>query len=149
ILATGGAALTTAVAFSFASGIFHPYYVSALAPFVAALVGAGVVRFARGDALGRAAGGLAIAAAVVTELVVLHENATLPWLAPLLVALGGLAAVAVGLGAGRLRAAALAAAIGLLLIAPAAWSVDTLGHATSATFPAGGPAGNAAGGFGG
>ncbi len=148
IIATGGAALTTAVAFSFASGIFHPYYVSALAPFLAALVGAGVVRFARGDTLGRAAGALAIAAGVATELVVLHENATLPWLAPLLMTLGGLAAVGVWLGAGRLRSAALAAAVALLLVAPAAWSVDTLGHATSSTFPAGGPAGNAAGGFG-
>ena len=42
VLAVGGSALTAAVAFSTASGIFHPYYVSELAPFVAALVGAGV-----------------------------------------------------------------------------------------------------------
>ena len=42
VLAVGGSALTAAVAFSFASGIFHPYYVSELAPFLAALVGAGV-----------------------------------------------------------------------------------------------------------
>ena len=33
VLAVGGSALTAAVAFSFASGIFHPYYVSELAPF--------------------------------------------------------------------------------------------------------------------
>ena len=43
---------------------------------------------------------------------------------------------------------ALAAALGALLIAPATWSVQTLGHATSGTFPAGGPA-RAAGGGGG
>ena len=48
ILAVGGSALTAAVAFSFAKGIFHPYYVSELAPFIAALVGAGVARFAAG-----------------------------------------------------------------------------------------------------
>ena len=42
LIAVGGAFLTTAVAFSAAEGIFHPYYVSALAPFTAALVGAGV-----------------------------------------------------------------------------------------------------------
>ena len=41
LIATGGAFATTAVAFSYASGIFHPYYVSALAPFTAALVGGG------------------------------------------------------------------------------------------------------------
>ena len=34
----------------------------------------------------------------------------------------------------------------MLLLAPAAWAVQTLGHATSGTFPAGGPA---SAGFGG
>ena len=42
LVATGGMFLTIAVAFSFAQGIFHPYYVAQLAPFTAALVGAGV-----------------------------------------------------------------------------------------------------------
>ena len=37
LLVIGGAFAATAVAFSFASGIFHPYYVSLLAPFAAAL----------------------------------------------------------------------------------------------------------------
>jgi hypothetical protein len=41
---------------------------------------------------------------------------------------------------GRVRTAAVAAAVGLLLLAPAAWSVGTLGHPTSGTFPAGGSA---------
>ena len=40
LVATGGAWLVTAVAFSRAEGIFHPYYVSALAPFTAMLAGA-------------------------------------------------------------------------------------------------------------
>jgi predicted membrane-bound mannosyltransferase len=38
------------------------------------------------------------------------------------------------------RKAALGVALTALLIAPATWSVQTLGHATSGTFPAGGPA---------
>ncbi len=38
----GGSLAVPAVVFSFAQGIFHPYYVSFLAPFAAALVGAGV-----------------------------------------------------------------------------------------------------------
>jgi hypothetical protein len=146
VIAVGGAGLTTAVAFSFASGIFHPYYVSVLAPFTAALVGAGLVRFARGDHVALVAGPLAIAAGVITELVVLRDSGTLSWLAPPLVAGGGLAAAALALGRRRLRNAALAGAIGLLLVAPAAWSADTLGHATSSTFPAGGPASAAMGG---
>jgi hypothetical protein len=40
-----------------------------------------------------------------------------------------------------------AAAMAALLLAPAVWSVQTLGHATSGTFPAGGPVTTA--GFGG
>ena len=42
LIAVGGAFAVTLVAFSRAQGIFHPYYVSLLAPFTAALVGAGV-----------------------------------------------------------------------------------------------------------
>ncbi|HEY2202124.1 MAG TPA: glycosyltransferase family 39 protein, partial [Solirubrobacteraceae bacterium] len=51
LIAVGGAFLTTAVAFSFAQGIFHPYYVSLLAPFAAALVGAGVALVLAGGRL--------------------------------------------------------------------------------------------------
>ncbi len=74
VLAVGGSALTAAVAFSSAKGIFHPYYVSELAPFTAALIGAGAARFAHGDLLARVAGPLAIGAGVITELVVLGAN---------------------------------------------------------------------------
>src|SRR4051794_5542529 len=170
VLAAGGSALTIAVAFSFAQGIFHPYYVSELAPFTAALVGAGVARFTRGDTLARIAGPLAIAAGVTTELMVADQS----WAPPLLI-LGGLAAAAqptlmapdhpgpppllipgalaaaaaLALSANqRIRNVAIATALATLLMAPAAWSVQTLGHAASGTFPAGGPA-NAGGGFGG
>jgi 4-amino-4-deoxy-L-arabinose transferase-like glycosyltransferase len=157
VLAVGGCALTAAVAFSSAKGIFHPYYVSELAPFTAALIGAGAVRFTQGDLLARIAGPLAIAAGVITELTVLEDTPdTLAWLPSVLVVLGVLAAGAVAFSPdARTRNAALAAALAALLIAPAAWSVQTLGHATSGTFPAGGPAtasfggGGARGGFGG
>ena len=73
ILAVGGSALTAAVAFSSAKGIFHPYYVSELAPFTAALVGAGFVRFAQGDLLARVAGPLAIFTTKQGELVALDR----------------------------------------------------------------------------
>ncbi len=80
---------------------------------------------------------------MLSELVVLHNNpGTLAWLPAVLVA-GGLAAaaaLAAGGVAGRVRAIVLAAALGLQLLAPASWAVQTLGHATSGTFPAGGPA---------
>jgi 4-amino-4-deoxy-L-arabinose transferase-like glycosyltransferase len=48
LVVVGGAFATTAVLFSFASGIFHPYYVSLLAPFAAALVGAGAAQLLGG-----------------------------------------------------------------------------------------------------
>jgi hypothetical protein len=153
ILATGGIALTAAVAFSSAQGIFHPYYVSELAPFVAALVGAGAVLFAQGDTLARVTGPLAIAGGVITELIVLGANPTsLAWLPSVLVVVGVVAAGALAFGPdARTRNAAIAGAVASLLIAPAAWSVQTLGHATNGTFPAGGPAAasvGVGGGFG-
>ena len=149
IIAVGGAALTTAVAFSFAGGIFHPYYVSLLAPFSAALVGAGVAQLLRHDSHARAIAPIAIAAGAITELVVMHTESALTWLEPVVV----IVALAAGLllaspMVGRRRLIALAAVLVTFSIAPAAWAVDTLGHATSSTFPAGGPADAISGGFG-
>jgi hypothetical protein len=67
-----------------------------------------------------------------------------------LVVLGLAAAVAlVAMRTRPVRAAILAAALGLLLLAPASWAVQTLGHATNGTFPAGGPASSGFGGPGG
>ncbi len=144
LIAVGGAWLTTAVAFSQASGIFHPYYVSQLAPFTALLVGAGVGTIARGGMTQRVLGPLAIAAGIVSTLIVVGKNpGQLGWVPVLLIVIGGMAAVALALGPALTRAArigALVAAMAVLLIAPASWAVQTVGHATSATFPAGGPA---------
>jgi 4-amino-4-deoxy-L-arabinose transferase-like glycosyltransferase len=158
LIAMGGAFLATAVAFSRAEGIFHPYYVSLLAPFVAALAGAGVGTVLHGGLHGEARtlatrilGPALIAGGVATELVVVHQSATdMDWIAPVLV-VGGLVAgvaLAVGRGGGRVRAVAIAAVAALLLAAPGAWAVQTLGHATSSTFPAGGPADSGMGGGG-
>jgi 4-amino-4-deoxy-L-arabinose transferase-like glycosyltransferase len=178
IIAVGGAFGTTAVAFSFAGGIFHPYYTSLLAPFAAALVGAtvgqvlaverrsnaapagrvggvGAVtgRCDSGEAFAaRMVGAVAVVLGAIVELVVIdHSASDLDWLvAPLvIVSIAALVALlfaeplAARLGgrvsAGRVRLAALACAVGILLLGPAIWSVDTLGHPTSSNFPAGGP----------
>jgi 4-amino-4-deoxy-L-arabinose transferase-like glycosyltransferase len=153
IVAVGGAFLTTAVAFSQASGIFHPYYVSQLAPFTAALVGAGVGVVLRGGLPARVIGPLAIGAGIVTELIVLGENpGQLDWVPALLIVVGGMAAVALALGPAlvrRAQIAALVAGVAVLLLAPGTWAFQTLGHATSGTFPAGGPASAGFGGPGG
>jgi 4-amino-4-deoxy-L-arabinose transferase-like glycosyltransferase len=158
LMAVGGAFLVSAVVFSFSSGIFHPYYVSFLAPFAAALVGAGVglmlPRSLGGTAEGREArviAPLAIAAGALTELIVLGElNGSLPWAKPLIIGVAGVCAVILTLKlAPRLRALLVAAALAVLLAAPAAWAAQTLDHATSGTFPAGGPASASIGGPGG
>ncbi len=162
LLAVGGALLVSATVFSFASGIFHPYYVSFLAPFGAAFVGAGAgVALQRGGSA-RVVAPLAIAGGAVTELVVLGETGgQLSWAAPLVIVVGAACAVGLGLArAPRASSALLGAALVALLAAPSVWAAETLGHATSSTFPTGGPAsasagtpggpgGPGAGGFGG
>lgn len=147
LIAVGGAWLVTAVAFSRAEGIFHPYYVSLLAPFTAALVGAGVGVMVEGGMPARIVGPLAIVGGIVTSLVVIDQSATdMSWIRPLLIGVGVIAAVLLALGLHRrIRQAAIAAAVGLLLFSPAVWAIDTLGYATSSTFPAGGPAGSGMG----
>jgi hypothetical protein len=142
IIGVGGAFATTAVAFSFASGIFHPYYVSALAPFTAALVGAGCAYALAGGLRGRIAGPLAVGAGALSVLAVAHDVAGVPgWTSVLVLVVAVPAAVALAFpGMARAhRRIALAVGLAALLAAPAAWSVQTLGHATNGTFPAGGP----------
>jgi 4-amino-4-deoxy-L-arabinose transferase-like glycosyltransferase len=160
VLAAGGSFLTIAVAFSAARGIFHPYYTSELAPFTAVLVGATAGRSLARDRLARVLLPAAIAGGILSELLVIrYEPAELAWLRPVLVA-GGIAVIAVLVAApaARRHAVTLALALALLLAGPADWAFATLGHATSGTFPAGGPAtasfaggapGGAARGFGG
>jgi 4-amino-4-deoxy-L-arabinose transferase-like glycosyltransferase len=160
LVAVGGAFATTAVLFSFASGIFHPYYVSLLAPFAAALVGAGAAQMLGGARGARILAPLSLAGGVVTELIVLGDYpGQLSWLAPVLIAGCALAAIALVLVSSRRgRLIAACVGVGALLVAPSVWAFDTLGHATSGTFPEGGPANvqsaggggfGARGGFGG
>jgi len=151
LIAVGGAFLTTAVLFSAASGIFHPYYVSLLAPFAAALLGAGVGELIGGGLNARIVGPLAVIAGMITELVVRSDYpGQLTWLPPVLIVVCALAVLAlIAFSSRRVRTVALAAALAALLAAPSVWAFDTLGHATSGTFPEGGPASALSGGFGG
>ena len=142
LLLVGGAFLTTAVAFSRAEGIFHPYYVSQLAPFIAALVGATAALVLGRGTVARIAGPAAVVAGVIAEIAILRDNpGSLSWWPPLLAAGGVAAAVCLAVVlAPKARALVVAGAIAMLLLAPGAWAAQTLGHATSGTFPAGGPA---------
>lgn len=148
VIAVGGAFAVTAVAFSAAGGIFHPYYVALLAPYTAALTGAGVAAVRGADLTARVLGPAMVMAGVVAGLVVIGNGAAdLGWLRTPLV-IGGVAAatlLAVALTP-RVRTAAVAGVVALLLLGPAVWSFQTLGHATNGTFPAGGPQASAFGG---
>ncbi|MFZ0089942.1 MAG: glycosyltransferase family 39 protein, partial [Solirubrobacteraceae bacterium] len=151
LIAVGGAFLVSAVVFSFAGGIFHPYYVSLLAPFTAALIGAGVGEILAGGSGARILAPLALAAGAITELVVLgHLSGDLSWATPLVIVVVAGSAVALAFRlSSRVRLIVLGTALAALIAAPATWAAETLGHATSSTFPAGGPASASAGGFGG
>jgi 4-amino-4-deoxy-L-arabinose transferase-like glycosyltransferase len=154
LVVVGGAFVVTAALFSFAHGIFHPYYVVLLAPFTAALAGAGVASLIKGEVPAALAGTVVLVVAVIVEFVVLHDYVgDLSWLRVVLPFLcGGAAGALFVFRTARGRTIAMAIGTAALLIAPAVWAVDTLGYATQATFPAGGPAiynTAAGGGFGG
>ena len=141
LIAVGGAFVVVALVFSEAKGIFHPYYVSLLAPFAAMLTGAGVAQLRASGRFARVLAPAAIVAGVACELAVLHDYpGQLRWLVPVLIVVGAGAALALGAFRDRsIRTAALGCGVAALLIAPAIWAVDTLGYATNGTFPAGGP----------
>jgi 4-amino-4-deoxy-L-arabinose transferase-like glycosyltransferase len=151
LIAVGGAFLVSAVVFSYASGIFHPYYVSFLAPFTAMLIGAGVGEALGGGRVARVAVPAAIVAGAVTELVVLGNlSGDLSWARPLIIAAAGVSAILLAVQLSpRVRAVVVGVGLAALLAAPATWAAETIGHATASTFPAGGPTSAQNGGFGG
>jgi 4-amino-4-deoxy-L-arabinose transferase-like glycosyltransferase len=124
--------VTHFVVFSFAQGIFHPYYTTAMAPAIAALTGAGVVLLSRTWALP-----LAIAATGVWSFVLLrrtpHWHPWLAWTVAAATAVAVVALVAVRL-APRARVGLIAVAAGLaaVLAGPAAYAASPLAGRTGA-----------------
>jgi hypothetical protein len=93
----GFSSWSTAAVFSFAQGIFHPYYTVALAPGIGALVGIGGVQMWRARATwpGRAALAVVVAGTGVWAAVLLSRTPEfLPWLRWVVLAVGVIAAVA-------------------------------------------------------
>jgi 4-amino-4-deoxy-L-arabinose transferase-like glycosyltransferase len=138
--------------FSYAHGIFHSYYTSAMAPGVAALVGIGTVALA--DAVRRDRRWLIAAVALIgftvwTELAIAGRTPDFyGWLRPwtLGVALAGLAALAALSFTKLPLRAGLALSIGGLLLLPAAWSVSAASNASlNSTLPQAGPQAGASG----
>ncbi len=135
----------TAVVFSFANGILHPYYTVALAPAIAGAVGVGAALAWRRRHDPAAAGVLAGTVLVTTLLACVllgRQSEWLPWLRPTIAVAGVGAAVAL-LVVGRLPRAAAAGAIALALFAgiagPAAYSLATAATPHSGAIPSAGP----------
>ena len=149
----GGWLAVTAVVFSFANGILHPYYTVALAPAVGASIGIGAMLLWRNRSDLRAAtalSGTVLVTTILAAVLLSRDSEWLPWLRAA-VAVGGVGAAVLLLVAGRLtlpvaRSAA-ALAIVACLAAPAVYSVATAAAPHSGAIPSVGPARHGFGGF--
>ena len=151
----GGWVLVTGLVFSYMSGIIHPYYMVALAPGIAALVGIGAMALwqARLGRAGRIAAALGVAVSAGWAYILLNRTPNwLPWLRWIVVMAGVAAAVLVlagpwlaGRGQSRRGRLALAALpLGLALVAglagPTAYALDTVNSTHTGAIPSAGPA---------
>jgi 4-amino-4-deoxy-L-arabinose transferase-like glycosyltransferase len=142
----GGWLLVSAAVFSFAQGIFHPYYTTMLAPAIAAISAAGLVMFWRANSIVRFLLPLGIAVTAAWAFVVVSRDTAFHgwtrW------AVLGLAAVAIVVLLAGLRRAGLVAGLVALLLVPAVWSTAVAASAGSGgVMPAAGPAVRGGGGF--
>jgi len=139
----GGWLVVTALVFSFMQGIFHQYHTVALAPAIAALVGAGVTLLWRHRERPwvRVVAAATMATTTATAWMLLSRNLEfVPWLRWLVICGGIVVTVALLLPAPRRIAAALAIAAGLVGAAgPLAYTVDTLATAHTGSMPSAGP----------
>jgi 4-amino-4-deoxy-L-arabinose transferase-like glycosyltransferase len=167
----GGWVLITGLVFSYMDGIIHPYYMVALAPGIAALVGIGATALwqARLGLAGRITAAAAVLASALWAYVLLDRTPDwLPWLRWVIVIAGvaGAAAVlAVPYLAGRSlppgslprshrgRLALVLVPLALAMIAglagPTAYALDTVNSTHTGAIPSAGPSGGFGGGPGG
>jgi 4-amino-4-deoxy-L-arabinose transferase-like glycosyltransferase len=125
---------------SFSKGIVHPYYISALGPGVAAMVGAGALAFTRFAQWRDPRAVLLVVAVIATVLAqreILDFQHYMGWFLPLL-AIGPLVCIA-AMAVRRLAAPAMGLLLCLLLVAPAAYASTTWLAHVQGTFPAAGP----------
>ncbi|MFZ1926778.1 MAG: hypothetical protein WAU42_11620, partial [Solirubrobacteraceae bacterium] len=140
LLVFGGWLLVEVVILSLSKGIVHPYYISAVAPGAAAMVGAGtfaLTRFAKQHSWGVLLLPCAVGATVAAQIAVLDYQHYLRWFIPVLV--GGATVLVLATAARRLAAPAMGLLVCLLLFAPAFYSKTTWLAPVEGTFPAAGP----------
>jgi 4-amino-4-deoxy-L-arabinose transferase-like glycosyltransferase len=152
LLLFGGWLVVTALAFSFMAGIFHAYYTVALAPALAGVVaiGGAAVWAARKNLWVRILAAVTMLGTVVWAYVLLDRAADwLPWLKFVVLAVGIVAAALLVLPPrGRMLAGAtIAVTLVGSLLAPAAYSLETVSTGHTGSIVTAGP--TVAGGMGG
>ncbi|MEO7017680.1 MAG: glycosyltransferase family 39 protein [Leifsonia sp.] len=145
LLLFGGWLVVTALAFSFMAGIFHAYYTVALAPALAGTVaiGAAAVWAAREKLWVRIlAAAMMVSTAVWAFVLLDRATVWLPWLKFVVLVVGVAAAVLLALPPrGRMLAGAtIAVTIVGSLLAPAAYSLETVTTPHSGAIVTAGPA---------
>jgi 4-amino-4-deoxy-L-arabinose transferase-like glycosyltransferase len=141
-LVMGGWMLAEVYVLDFGKGIIHPYYVSALGPGLAAMIGAGVAAMVtlvrRGHpALRFAVPILAVALTIAAERSIMHRfSYHYHWIVPIAAAAAIATAALVGLR--RWAPYAAAALLAVLVLAPAAYSTTVWHGPVNGTFPAAG-----------
>ncbi len=161
LLLWGGSLIVTALVFSLAAGIIHPYYTVALAPSIGALVGIGSVLFwhERSRLWARLVLAAAVAATSFWSVVLLERSPGFaPGLATAVGVVGVAAAIAI-VGIPLLHRAVVAVVLTAGMLAafagPAAYTISTVLTPHSGAIPSAGPAvtaantGGSPGGFGG
>jgi 4-amino-4-deoxy-L-arabinose transferase-like glycosyltransferase len=140
LLVLGGWFAIEFLVLSYSKGIVHPYYISALAPAAAAMIGAGVSAFA---AFAQARDPralllpLAVVGTVAAQIAIIQDQRYMQWLIPFLVA--GAALLTLALAIRRLALPAVLLLFALLLIAPTGYAATTWLAPVEGTFPAAGP----------
>ncbi|MEU7630421.1 glycosyltransferase family 39 protein [Nocardia sp. NPDC049220] len=139
----GGWLLVTGLVFSFMAGIFHQYYTVALAPAIAALVGAGAVLLwrERHRILIRLAMALAVGLSTATAWMLLSRSPEWqPWLRWTVLIVGVLATISILFPAPGKLAVVSALAVGYTgLAGPVAYAVDTIATPHAGAMPSAGP----------
>jgi 4-amino-4-deoxy-L-arabinose transferase-like glycosyltransferase len=150
----GGWLVVTAMVFSYANGILHPYYTVALAPAIGACVGIGVsLLWQRRSDLrcATALAGTVLVTAVLAAVLLGRQADWMPWLRAV-VAVAGIGAAVLILVSGRLPRAvagvAAALAVTACLAGPGAYAVATAAGPHSGAIPSVGPGRGFGGGFG-
>lgn len=146
LLLFGVWAITAYALFAGAEGVFHNYYVSALAPALAGLVGIGVGVVLRSGRTPHLVAAVLLAATAAVQVVFINRIDTFGWLKVVVPVLIGVVALGLLLSAMRtntshaVRTVLATGAIGALSLAPAVWVWGGMHQPQNASFPDARPA---------